>query len=432
MGRSGVAMSLSEVERVSVMEALAAGRLRQREAAERLGLGVRQVRRLLCAYRSDGPPGLVSRRRGRPSNRRLPEAVRESALALVRERYADFGPTLAAETLAERHALTVSRETLRRWMVDDGLWRAKAARPVRVHQRRERRPRLGELVQVDGSPHDWFEGRAPRATLILFVDDATSRLMAGGFFEAETTDAYLTVMRDYLRRHGRPRAVYSDRHGIFQVNRPGAEHRQTQFGRAMATLGIDSIRAQSAQAKGRVERANATLQDRLVKAMRLDAVSGLEAANAYLPGHLERHNERFAVEPAEPVDEHRPVAVSATALSRILSRQTTHRLSRNLTFRQDGVEYQLTHCRGQGRRLRNKTVVLCRHTDGRATVLVDDRPHRFRRFTEGRRAPALADDKTLNARVDQTRRQPRAPVRPASNHPWRQAAAVAAERAAAG
>jgi len=234
-------MSLAEVDRVSVMEGLVAGRLRQREAADRLGLSVLQVRRLLRRYRLDGSSGLISKRRGRrPSNRRLPAAVRESALALIRDRYADFGPTLAAETLAERHALTVSRETLRRWMIEDGLWRPKAARAAGVHPRRERRPRLGELVQIDGSPHDWFEGRAPRATLILFVDDATSRLMAGGFFEAETTAAYMTVMHDYLDRHGRPLAVYSDRHGIFQVNRAGAEHRVTQFGRAtvlVATTG---------------------------------------------------------------------------------------------------------------------------------------------------------------------------------------------------
>ena len=413
-------MSLREADRLAVMQALTDGQLRQREAATRLGVSVRHVKRLLRRFRESGAAGLISRKRGQPSNRKLPAAVREQALDWVRTRYPDFGPTLAAEMLGEHHELTVSRETLRRWMIDAGLWRAKAVRPVRVHQRRARRPRLGELIQIDGSPHDWFEGRADRCTLILFVDDATSRLMAGRFFPTETTAAYMTVLHEYLTRHGRPLALYSDRHSIFRVNRPGAEHRRTQLGRALDDLGIESICAHSAPAKGRVERANQTLQDRLVKAMRLAGIDGLDPANAFLPDYLEQHNRRFAVEPLDPCNEHLPLTLEADQLRRILAHQTPHRLTRNLTFCQDGREYQLLHVPGRGRRLRNKTVVLCQHLDGATTVLIDGKPHDHRVILDGARAPALADEKTLNARVDQTRKRPRTP-RPAADHPWRRA-----------
>ena len=197
-------MSYKEADRVGLIRAVVEKRMRQREAAKRLGIGVRQVKRLVRRYRSDGPAGLVSGHRGKRPNNAIGEGVRRGVLALVRKRYADFGPTLACEKLVEVHGHRLSAETLRQWMMAEGLWRSKARRAVRVHPRRSRRACVGDLVQIDGSPHDWFEGRGPLCTLIVYVDDATTRLMAAGFFPAETTDAYMETTRAHLAACGRP------------------------------------------------------------------------------------------------------------------------------------------------------------------------------------------------------------------------------------
>src|SRR3954465_6667058 len=274
-----VLMSKAELSRVDTLARVDRGELPVAEAASLLGLSGRQVFRLLARFRAEGAAGLASRRRGRPSNRRLPEAVREAALAVVRERYADFGPTLAAEKLAELHDVRLSRETLRQWMSEAGLWVPRKARRGRVHQPRHRRDCLGELVQIDGCQHPWFEDRGPPCTLLVFVDDATSRLMHLRFVPAESAFAYMAATRAYVEAHGKPVAFYSDKHGVFRATHPAASRAPppaaargdgvTQFGRALAELDVDIICANSPQAKGRVERAHKTLQDRLGKELRV-------------------------------------------------------------------------------------------------------------------------------------------------------------------
>ena len=251
----------------------------------------------------------------------------------------------------ERHGLAVSRETLRKWMSEEGLWRPKGRRKARIHQSRPRRARVGELVQVDGSPHDWFEGRGPACTLIVFVDDATSRLLALRFFASETTEAYMETLRGHLAEHGRPVALYSDRYSVFRVNRKDGEDAPTQFTRALLTLDIEPIHASTPQAKGRVERANLTLQDRLAKEMRLRGIGGMEAANAYLPEFMADYNRRFAVAPREAEDAHRPVPHSAGELALILCEHHVRKLTKNLTFQFERREHQLTG-EGKGYRLR--------------------------------------------------------------------------------
>jgi len=280
MAQKEIGLSERELERLGVLERLRTGGLSQADAALALGLSTRQVRRLLRRLERTGLEGLRSLRRGRKPNNWIDAARREAAVALLRAHYPDFGPTLACQMLAERHGLVFSVETTRTLMREAGLWRAKR-RSVRFHPPRARRPRLGELVQIDGSPHDWFEGRAPRCTLLVFVDDATSRIQAARFVAAETTAAYLELVGEYIGRHGLPQALYSDRHSIFRVNASeSAKSSLTQFGRALAELGIEGICANSPQAKGRVERANGVLQDRLVKLMRLAGVASWEAGNA--------------------------------------------------------------------------------------------------------------------------------------------------------
>lgn len=325
-----VSMSDRESERLSVLSEVRSGRLRVCDACTLLSLQRRQVFRLLARLRQEGAAGVVSRRRGKPGNHRRPAALRCLAVSLVRTHYSDFGPTLAAEMLAERHGCEVSRETLRQWMVADGLWCARKRRRRAVHQPRRRRDCLGDLVQIDGSDHAWFEARGQRCTLLAFIDDATSQALHLRFVPGESTFDYFRSVRAYLQTHGKPVAFYSDKHGIFRVNRGEGGGRLTQFGRAMAELTIGTICADSPQAKGRVERAFATLQDRLVKALRLAGISTLEAANAWLPGFVADHNRRFACPPASPKDRHRPLG-AADDLDAVLvcreRRTVTHSLS---------------------------------------------------------------------------------------------------------
>jgi len=265
-----VMMSERDLKRMEVLTEVFAGRRSVASAAIALAVGVRQVHRLLIRYREDGGGALIHKGRGQASNHGLSPGIRKYALELVRTRYADFGPTLATEVLFDKHAIKVSRETLRTWMVEDGLWLSRKQRRS-FHQPRLRRESYGELVQIDGSDHRWFENRGEPCTLLVFIDDATSRLMQLRFVPSESTDSYFEALHEYLKIHGCPVAFYSDKHTVFRVNKPDAQGGQgmTQFGRALAELNIEILCANSSQAKGRVERANRTLQDRMVKELRM-------------------------------------------------------------------------------------------------------------------------------------------------------------------
>jgi len=335
-------MSYEELDRVGVIERVIEKRLTQREAARMLDLTTRQVRRLRRAYERDGPRGLASKHRGRPSNRRFPAELRREALATVRSRYEDFGPTFAHEKLTELHRLRLSVETLRHWMIEDGLWLPRARREPRIQQPRHRRPCRGELIQIDGSDHEWFEERAARCTLLVFVDDATSELMELLFCESESAFSYFAAMRSYLEQHGKPVALYSDKAGVFRVNRkePHGGAGVTQFNRALHSLNIDILCANTPAAKGRVERAHLTLQDRLVKELRLRGISNIEAANAFAPGFIADYNRRFARSPRSEHDAHRSLQPSDD-LPRIFTWQETRLVSKSLTLNYKRVLYVL-------------------------------------------------------------------------------------------
>jgi transposase len=364
-----VTLSAKELDRLEVLGRVAERRLTQRQAAEQLGLSERQVRRLCRAWGRQGAAGLVSRKRGRPSNRKLPAAVREKAVALVRERYADFGPTLAGEKLAAQHGVAVSTETLRQWMIGAALWVPRAQRPRRAHQPRHRRSCLGELVQIDGCEHAWFEDRGPECTLLTYVDDATSRLMELRFAASESAFDYFAATRVYLERYGKPVAFYSDKASIFRVSAPEARRTAgiTQFSRALSELNIDILCANTPQAKGRVERAHLTLQDRLVKELRLRGISTPEAGNAYLPEFRAEYNERFGREPRSPYDAHRPVRDDED-LDRIFTWQEERKLSRNLTLHYKRVIY-LVEPGPETLRLAGERCRVHEHEDGRIEIL---------------------------------------------------------------
>ena len=340
-GRELITASMRELERVKVIEAVIEGRLRCFQAAERLQLSERQISRLCRRYEAAGPAGLVSAKRGRPSNRELSVDLRARAMALVRERYADFGPTLACEKLAECHGIALARETVRRWMRDAGLWIPRAQRPPKVYQPRARRACLGELVQIDGSDHRWFEERAPACTLLVYVDDATSRLMHLHFTQTESTFSYFEATRAYLERHSKPVALYSDRASVFRSVSAGKTGRSvTHFGRATYELNIDTFCANSSAAKGRVERAHLTLQDRLVKELRLRGISTLAEANAYAPAFMAAYNLRFAKPPRSTFDAHRPLREDDD-LDTLLTWRETRRVTKALTVQYDRVTYLL-------------------------------------------------------------------------------------------
>jgi Winged helix-turn helix len=394
-----LSMSKQEFSRLDVLLRVQSGRLRVADACALMGLHRRQVFRLLRGLKQDGAPSLLSRRRGQPGNHRLPTEVRALALSLVRERYADFGPTFAAEKLAENHGCSVSHETLRSWMIADGLWIDRHHRLASPHQPRRRRDCLGELVQIDGSEHAWFESRGETCTLLAFVDDATSRLMQLQFVASESAFDYFRATRAYLEAHGKPVAFYSDKHGIFRVNAkdPVGGDRITQFGRALMDLNIDIICANSPQAKGRIERAFGTLQDRMVKELRLAGISTVAAANVWLPGFIVSYNARFGGQPLNGKNLHRPLTV-ADNLDEILTWREVRTVTNNLTLHYDRMMLLLDPT-PFARGLARKKVDVVNYPDGRFTVQFEGTPLPFRVFDKIQTVTpaAIVENKRLGA-----------------------------------
>lgn len=384
-------MSSKERERLKTLERVSKGELTACEAARALGISVRQVYRSLRRYRARGDAGLVHGLRGRPSNMRHPAAERTKALELFGTLYADYGPTLLAETLAKHHGLTISRETLRRWLLAAGAW--KRARTRRRHRRRRpRRAAIGEMIQIDGSVHAWFGPDRPQAWLLVIVDDASSRLFAR-FVTAESIDEVLRTLLAYAQRYGLPQSVYSDRGSAYY----GSDATPTDVGRALATLGIEMIQAHSPQAKGRVERENRTLQDRLVKALRRLGITTPEAGNRFLDEtYLGEHNAAFA-HLEGLADVHRPI--QNLVLEEIFCREYTRVVANDYTVSLDGECLQL-HDTGGAMPAPRARVVIRRRLDGTRTILWHDHPIPF--------APFDPHPRTHLRRI---------PV-PPPNHPW--------------
>ena len=363
-----ISMSMRELDRLKVIEAVVDGRLMPWRAAERLRLSRRQVERLADRYRNQGAAGLVSRKRGQRSNHQLPAGLEARALSIIREFYGDFGPTLACEKLWECHGIKLAPETVRRLMTDAGLWIPRRQRPPKVYQPRARRACLGQLIQIDGSEHAWFEDRAPQCTLLVYVDDATSRLMHLHFTATESTFSYFEAMRAYLERYGKPVALYSDKASVFRPTTKG-EAGVTHFGRAMYELNIDTFCANSSSAKGRVERAHLTLQDRLVKEMRLRGIDTIEAANAYAPAFMAAYNARFAKPPKSAFDAHRPLRADED-LEVLLTWREARKVTKSLTVQYDRVIYLLEDTIAN-RKLIHRYIEVWEYPDGRIEIRAD-------------------------------------------------------------
>jgi len=411
-----ISLSHKELDKLSVIERVERGELSQIEAASVLNRSTRQIRRLQVRYRKQGEQGLVSCRRVKPSNNRLSNTRREEIITIIASQYEDFGPTLANEMLAERHNIHVSAETVRQLMTERGIWRAKARRGANAHPMRERRSKRGELIQIDGSPHVWFEDRGPKCTLIVFIDDATSELMGLQFWPQETTESYMSTLMQYLQDHGRPVSIYSDRHSIFKPVVDTEQPKLTQFGRALEALDIESIQANSPQAKGRVERVNRTLQDRLVKEMRLNGVSTIAAGNTFLREFIGRFNTRFAKSALIAVDAHRELMHTAIELDLMMSFQSQRKISKNLEVRYNNQVYQLDAAERR-RRLTGTEATICEHYDGRVSILVNGEQINYKVFKRGEQPKPVEDEKTLNHRVDQAVKQ--RGQKPKASHPWK-------------
>jgi len=363
-----VTMTMRDLDRLKCIQAVADGNLKPGRAADRLGLTTRQVRRLTQRYAQEGPVGLISRHRNRPSNNRLDPCLAERVIGILRESYADFGPTLAAEKLRSGHQIDLAKETVRQLQIAAGLWIPRRMRPPKVQQPRARRACLGELVQIDGCDHRWFEDRAPACTALVYVDDATSRLMVVLFTGVESTFAYFEATRQYLDRFGKPLAFYSDKASIFRVNQKSATggDGHTQFGRALYELNIDGICANTPAAKGRVERAHQTLQDRLVKELRLQGISTIEAANAFMSTFIADYNGRFGKAPRDAHDAHRPVRTDED-LDSIFSWRELRKVTKNLTLHYERKLYLLTET-PDARRVIGKYVEVFQFPDGRIEI----------------------------------------------------------------
>jgi hypothetical protein len=426
MTKESLTLSHQELNRLSLVESIIAKRITQHQAAIQLRLSTRQVKRLVRAYRLSGAAGLQSKHRGRQPNNAISQSIRQQALALIKQHYDDFSPTFAHQKLTEQHGLVFSVETLRQWMMTESMWQSKARRKAAIHQSRPRRSCWGELIQIDGSPHDWLEGRAPKCTLIVFIDDATSQLMALKFSPTETTQAYMETLQDYCQQHGRPVALYSDKHSIFRVNYPDKEGEITQFTRAMKTLDIAPIHANTPQAKGRVERANLTLQDRLVKEMRLQGIDNIADANAFLPTFIQDYNQRFAVAPRCDDNAHRPLLHTSAEMDIIMTRHHSRKLSKNLTFQFKNTEYQLQGY-GNGYRLRGASITVCEPFAGDVTLLHEGKTLTYRQLQKGQRPIPIEDEKTIAARIDQIKQQQQQKPqwKPSIDHPWKRQLKVA-------
>ncbi len=335
-------------------------------------------------------------------NRQLPPGLADQALELIKTRYADFGPTLAREKLEELHGLFLGKETVRRIMVRAGLWVPRKQRAARIPQPRYRRPCTGELIQIDGCDHDWFEGRGPACTALVYVDDATSKLMELLFVKSESTFSYFEATRRYIDKHGKPLALYSDKAGVFRVNNKHATggDGHTQFGRAMHELNIQTICAETSPAKGRVERAHLTLQDRLVKELRLQGICSMEAANDFAEAYMADYNRRFGKVPRHDFDVHRAVEHDED-LGLIFTVREKRKVSKSLTIQYDKMLYLIEDSE-LSRRAIGKYIDVYHYPDGRkelrlnGTLLPYSTYDRLSEIDQG----AIVDNKRLSRTLE--------------------------------
>lgn len=407
-GKDIIEMSLKELKRLKVVQEVIGRHITQGVAASLVGLSERQVRRLIRSVREEGDRGIIHKARGRPSNRRTPEKTRERAISLYKRKYPDFGPTLAAEKLSEMDGIRISDETLRGWLIETGLWKKRRKRSSH-RQWRPRKECFGEMVQMDGSHHDWLEGRGPELVLMGYIDDATNETFCR-FYDYEGTLPAMDSFKRYVRRYGLPQSVYLDRHTTYKSTKKLTEWEElegiepmSQFERAMDELGVEVIHAYSPQAKGRIERLFGVLQDRLIKEMRLRGIKTKDEANEFLKEYLPKYNKQFRVCPANETDVHVKLPQYFN-LHRYLCIKTERTVRNDNTIAHNSRLYQIEDY------ARAKKVTVEERLDGSMHFISAGESLRYREITE---RPKKESSKAV------TRREFHRPVKPEKDHPWR-------------
>ncbi len=410
-----ITMSTREMERLKIVYKAMEKRLTQVKAGELMGVTDRQVRRMLQRVREKGERGIVHGNRGRPSSRKIPKVQEEKIMAFVQKRYSDFGPTFASEKLRECEGIEIGREKLRQWMVAYGLWQVRNRRG-RIYQWRERKHHRGEMVQMDGSEHDWLEGRGPALVLMGYIDDATNTFF-GRFYKFEGVYSAMDSFRRYIERQGIPYSVYLDRHSTYKTTREPnreealkGERAKTQFARALTELGVKLIYAHSPQAKGRIERDFGTLQDRLIKEMRLADIRTMEQANTFLEMYLPRFNQRFARAPLAKEDLHRPVPKSFS-FHEIFCIKDHRSIARDYTVR---WKHRIFRIEKPSITMKKQWLCVMEQFDGTITLKLNGKSLAFSEVTDKDLKASTKIEIPLFSRVRKT-----STYIPPPTHPWR-------------
>jgi transposase len=405
--RDIIMLKQKELKQLHIIHKVLEGSLTQRQAAEVVSLSERQIRRMVKRVGVEGDKGIQHRSRGKGSNRKLPEKLIARVVQLYQEKYQGFGPTLMSEKLLELEGIEVSKETVRTWLIEAGQW--QKGRKARTHRQwRERKDCLGEMLQMDGSHHDWFEGRRPKCVLMAYIDDATNKVY-GRFYEYEGTIPAMESFKRYIRKHGIPMSLYMDKHTTYKSPaEPSIEDEingtkpLSEFGRALTELAVKIIHAHSPQAKGRIERLFKTLQDRLVKEMTLRGINTIDEANKYLDSYLSGHNKRFSVKAKKQDDLHRAIPKGLN-LDKILCIRTIRTLRNDFTIAHDGKLYQIQEP------IKSKKVLVEERTDGKMLITYNDLRLKFTEIT-------TRPEK--QQKLKSATRHRKGPT-PSVDHPWR-------------
>ena len=408
-GKDIIMMSERELKRSHIIHKVLDKELKQIRAAEILSLSDRQMRRIVKRVRKEGNTGVIHKSRGRVSNRAIPKRIKDKVIKLYRKKYGDFGPTLATEKLFETHKIKISDDTLRNWLIEDGAWQIR--RKHRKHRQwRERKHYFGEMLQIDGSHHDWLEGRCPECVLMGYIDDATNNVFAR-FYEYEGTIPAMDSFKGYANRYGLPISAYIDKHSTYKSTaKPSIEDELnnteplSQVGRALKELGVDVIHANSPQAKGRVERLFETLQDRLVKEMRLRKIKTIEEANKFLEYYLPIFNKRFRVKVIEEGDLHREIP-EGIDLDKILCIKTKRGLRNDWTVSHNKKLYQVID------HVRTKSVIVEERIDGSMLITHKDANLKYREITQR----PVREEKAEELCIIKSKKN----YKPPEDHPWR-------------
>jgi len=408
-----ILMTTKEADRLRLFKNHAEGIISLTKVSKLLNISYRHTKRIWNNFKSLGSVACISKKH-KNQNRALDPDLKARILTIIKEHYYDYGPTLIAEKLEEKYEIKISKETVRKIMIAHNLREIKKQKKTKVFQRRKRRSCFGELQQLDGSPHKWFEDRGPYCTLLLSVDDATGKITSGRFEETETTDGYFRLMKKYFQNHGIPVSLYTDKYGVFRVNQGKDRSKPTQFARAMKELDVEIISAHSPQAKGRIERKNGVLQDRLVKELREQNISTIEEANIFLPSYLERHNKRFGKTPASFFNANRKLDQNQN-LDQILCCKEQRKISKNLEVHYKNKIYQI-QAPNRVNRLRGASVQVIEEMYGKVSIQYKGELLEYVLYEEFNEQPKVVDHKELISHWD---RSPAKRYKPKKNHPWR-------------